>query len=758
MTGKGSILVVDDSVESLQLLTEILVGEGYQVRPADSGALALASVAAAPPALILLDIHMPGLHGFEVCRRLKASEESRRIPVMFLSASTEAKERVEGLRLGAADFISKPFQREELLARVQTHLELHWLNAKLEQQVEERTAALQRSQALLQQVVDGTQDAIFVKDLEGRFLLVNSGLCHAMGTTKEEVIGKDVRALFSPDDALWLMEKDRRVMAAEAPQTDEEVLTIKGNQRVFLATEGPVYDARGRVAGVFGVIRDVTERKLAEEALRRANAYNRSLLEASLDPLVTISPEGKIMDVNQATETATGYPREELIDTDFCDYFAEPETARRGYQRAFHDGLVRDYPMELRHRDGRVISVLYNASVYRDEAGTVIGVFAAARDLTERKRLEQELIRIQRLRAVGELSAGVCHNLNNLLTGVLTPADLLRMTSNDAKTQRLADMILEAGTRAAELVHRLHLSVRGTNAETLLPLALNKIIDGVVEMTRPKWKDEPEAKGLAIEVYTELAAAPTIKGTPSELNDLLINLLFNAVDAMPEGGRISIRTTLEEQFVRLDFTDTGIGMDEETRLRVFEPFFTTKMDVGSGLGLSTLHNSVTHWGGTVAVASAPGKGATFNLRLPLWQEEIQVPPSPSPALAARTGRILVIEDDPVVGGVLKEVLGAYHQVELFTEGQQALEQFAAGRYDVAILDLGMPGISGDQLARRIQAIDPAVARILFSGWVLEADDPRRALFDLVLQKPLRDLVAFEEAVAQALILRDQRTQ
>lgn len=179
------------------------------------------------------------------------------------------------------------------------------------------------------------------------------------------------------------------------------------------------------------------------------------------------------------------------------------------------------------------------------------------------------------------------------------------------------------------------------------------------------------------------------------------------------------------------------------------------MDVGSGLGMSTLHNSVTRWGGTVAVASTPGKGTTFTLRLPVWQEA-ETAPAPSAALASRPGRVVVVEDDPVIGRILIELLSVKHQVEVFTDGREALVQFSAGKYDVAILDLGMPGIPGDQVAQRMLAIDPALGRILFSGWVLDEGDSRRKLFDFVLTKPLRDLQMFTEMVAQAMALRDQR--
>ena len=175
-----------------------------------------------------------------------------------------------------------------------------------------------------------------------------------------------------------------------------------------------------------GTVIDITERKRGEEALRLSNAYNRSLIEASLDPLVTIGPDGKITDVNAATEAATGRSRGELIGTDFCDYFTEPARARAGYEQVFREGTVRDYPLELRHRDGRVMSVSYNASVYRDEAGQVIGVFAAARDITE--RLAKEAAEAAN-RAKDEFMANVSHEIRTPMNAILGMTDLVLDTA-----------------------------------------------------------------------------------------------------------------------------------------------------------------------------------------------------------------------------------------------------------------------------------------------------------------------------------------
>ncbi len=235
-------------------------------------------------------------------------------------------------------------------------------------------------------LIDLAHDAILIRDMQGTILSWNRGAERMYGWTRAEALGRvshELLRTWFPTPLSWF-EAD---LVSSGSWEGELVHVGRDGAQVVVASRWIVdRDERGEPRFTLEINNDITARKRAEEALRRASAYNRRLLEASLDPLVTIGPDGKITDVNEATEAATGYPRAELIGKDFADYFTNPQEAREGYERAFREGFVRDYALEIRHRDGHVISVLYNAAIYRDEAGGVAGVIAAARDITARKR------------------------------------------------------------------------------------------------------------------------------------------------------------------------------------------------------------------------------------------------------------------------------------------------------------------------------------------------------------------------------------
>jgi PAS domain S-box-containing protein len=245
---------------------------------------------------------------------------------------------------------------------------------------------------LLVSIVAGSEDAIIGKDLDGNIRSWNKGAERIYGYSEEEVKGRHISILTPKDHVDEITKILERIKRGERVSHYETTRIRKdGTPLAVSLAVSPIRDATGSITGISTIARDISEQKRTEEALRIAGVYNRNLIEASLDPLVTINPDGKISDVNATTELVTGYSREELIGTDFSNYFTEPDLARAGYTQVFKEGFVRDYALEIRHRDGRITPVLYNASVYEDESGKVIGVFAAARDITERKKAEREL-------------------------------------------------------------------------------------------------------------------------------------------------------------------------------------------------------------------------------------------------------------------------------------------------------------------------------------------------------------------------------
>ena len=477
--------------------------------------------------------------------------------------------------------------------------------------------------------------------------------------------------------------------------------------------------------------------------------------------IVSVDEALTIVMVNQEVLTVLGFERDELIGEKLTILIAER------YRESLSTGLKRDvktgtFPaleqrseLEGLRKDGSVFPLEIRISETR--IGESLLFTAALRDITEQKRMENEIVRTQRLRAMGELSAGVSHNLNNILTGILGPVQLLKSRTDDPELLKDAEVIFTAGMRARDLVHRLHLSTRSIADDGLQPVDVNKVVGEAVQAARPRWKDEPEAKGIPIEVETHLEDIPPIRGGTSGLHDIFINLIFNALDAMPKGGKITIHTQLIEEDVQISVSDTGIGMNEETRLRVFEPFFTTKMDVGSGLGLSTAHNTVTRWGGNMVVGSELGAGTNFTLRLPVWTES-EIEEETVKAGKVRPGKILVVEDDENVSELLSHLLSRLHEVETASDGRKALEAFGPGLYEVAMIDLGLPGLPGDQVEREMRSVDPCLATVLITGWELREDDPRQSAFDFQIQKPFENLDRVLNVVAQAVKLHDTRIE
>lgn len=507
---------------------------------------------------------------------------------------------------------------------------------------------------------------------------------------------------------------------------------------------------------------DLTERRRAEAKLREAETNFHMLVSHVGDVLYSVDDEtSEFRYISPNFTNLTGYTPEDIRKMG-----GRPAFLRQAVQETvFAENQGKLNPQKLSGRHGRVeawwkckdgsMKCLEDRWVPNHEGNRLVGAIGMLRDITERKRMEQELVLSQRLRAAGELASGVSHNLNNILTGILGPVELLKMRVKNPSILRDVETIFRSAIRARDLVARLHQAVRG-GSEMVESVSVREGVQDVVRAAMPRWKDEPQSRGLTVEVITRLQDVPPISGTPSGLHDMLLNLLLNALDAMPEGGTIEIASEPAGKNVRLTVSDTGTGMDEGTRRRIFEPFFTTKMEVGTGLGLSTVYNTVTRWGGSIQVNSAPGKGTAFILLIPVWEGPEPVGDTKAKARITRRAKLLVVEDEELVCEILSMMLSGDHKIEFTRSGPEALARFSKENYDVALIDLGMPKMAGDRVAEKMRKIDPALATVLITGWDLDENDPRIQAFDFQVQKPFESVVSLRTTVVQAIELHDRR--
>ncbi len=696
-------------------------------------------------------------------------------------------------------------------------------------------------------LIEASLDPLVTISAEGKITDVNKATEEATGLSRRQLIGSDFSNYFTePEKArTGYQQVFTEGFVKDYPLA---IRHVSGKITDVLYNATVYRNEAGEIQGVFAAARDITERKRAEEKLLIASEYARSLIEASIDPLVTISAEGKITDVNKATEEVTGSSREELIGSDFCDYFTEPDKARAGYELAFIQGFVKDYPLAIRHKSGKITDVLYNATVYRNQNGGVQGVFADARDITERKRaetrireqaelldkaheaitvrdlenrvlfwnrgaqqlygwsaeeaigrkandllykeetvtsaearrialekgewsgelrqttkdgkeiiveshwtlmrtedgkpnsilgintditerkkLQAQILRAQRMESIGTLASGIAHDLNNILTPIMLSLQLLQADSQDAETKKIIDILGKSARRGADLVRQLLTFARGVEGERK-PIEARKIIteiERIIEETFPKSID------TRINIKPDLA---TISGDATQLHQVIMNLCLNARDAMPNGGTLQIlaenviideayaRMHIEAkagQYIALGVTDSGIGIQPENREKIFEPFFTTKeRGKGTGLGLSTALAIIKSHGGFMSFYSEVGKGTTFKIYLPI-SEGIEKPEVIIGEQAKGHGElVLLVEDETAICQITKAVLESNgYKVVVANDGAEAVALFTANRNEVkaVLVDMAMPIMDGAMSIRAIRRIDPKARIIAVSG-------------------------------------------
>jgi PAS domain S-box-containing protein len=365
---------------------------------------------------------------------------------------------------------------------------------------------------------------------------------------------------------------------------------------------------------------------------------------------------------------------------------------------------------------------------------------------------QQRIVQGERLRALGEMAGGVAHDFNNVLAIIVGRAEVLLNETEDPELQRQLNVIIKVALDAAQTVKRIQEFTRMRRARPFQQVHLNHLVEEIVEVTRSRWKDEAQSKGIKYEVVVETSPTPAVAGDPSEIREALTNIIFNALDAMPEGGQIALRTGVEGSHVVCAVSDTGVGMSEDVRQRIFDPFFTTKGERGTGLGLSVVYGIMTRHNGEVDVQSRLGHGTTFFIRLPIGGEVQREAPARVTARTPAQGRVLVIDDEREVGDVLHDLLTRDgHAAVVCSDAESGLTRFDHESFDLVITDLGMPGVSGWEVARLIKLRRPGTPVAMVTGWGDRIDPSEAAArgVDYVVAKPFKR-ENIREVVAAAL--------
>ncbi|HVU26620.1 MAG TPA: PAS domain-containing protein [Verrucomicrobiae bacterium] len=588
---------------------------------------------------------------------------------------------------------------------------------------------------LLRAVIDNYPDSIYVKDNETRKTLANKANVKNLGFENEtDVLGKTDFELFALEVAARLYEDDKKVLNGESLVNHEERLVTANGEVFWMATTKiPWRDAEGNIIGIIGGGRNITKQKEAELKLTEERNLLRTVIDNLPDAIYVKDTAARKTLANLADAINLGHKSEAdvLGKTDFA--FFTKEVAQKLFE---DDQLVLQKGQSLINReekivepDGKTLWLLTTKIPWRDATGNIIGLVGIGRDITERKELEAQLLRAQRMESIGRLATGIAHDLNNILTPIMISTALLREKTAEKESLDILNAVEVSAKRGADIIKQVLWFGRGLEGQRI-PVNPKHLFKDVARIAAETFN-----KSISIETNIAENVWP-IPGDPTQLHQVLLNLCVNANDAMPFGGRLKLAAWnfmadknfagmhLEARpgpYAVLEVTDTGNGISREMRDRIFEPFFTTKeIGKGTGLGLSTVLSIVKSHGGFILLESEIGKGSSFWVYLPAQadsrSEKLEDRPAHFPRGQGET--ILVVDDEKVVRETAQATLETFgYKVVLANDGAMAMAAYAENqsRISVVLTDILMPVMNGEATIRALKHINPNVKIIAASG-------------------------------------------
>jgi PAS domain S-box-containing protein len=611
-------------------------------------------------------------------------------------------------------------------------------------------------------IIEAAPNLVLTMTPDGQLTYLNDAGRRLLGWPPELAVQTKRFADLHPLDSLDRMWKQAVMQAIMNGfwQGETRLLAADGREVPVQQAIMAHYDAQGRVDYFSCIIRDLTEAKQAEEALRASEEYLAVTLDSIGDAVISTDAQGCIKRINRVAQELTGWPQFEALDRPLNELlvFRHPETrapVESLVDQVQRDGkaIASDQPVLLIARDNTERLIATSAAPIRGEQQmAALGVVLVFRDVTRQQQVESQLLQSQKMESIGALAGGVAHDFNNMLGGITSAAELLGMELGDqAEARQYVELILRTAGRAAELTKKL-LAFSRKGKVVAVPLDLHHCLGDACALLE-------RSIDRRIKLVRELQARnTTMLGDASQLQNIFLNLGLNARDAMPDGGTLTISTRntqldqtycgaspfkiLPGYYIEVSVRDTGLGMKPEVQRRLFEPFFTTKpTGKGTGLGLAAVYGAVRDHNGAITVYSEPGHGAVFHVYLP-------VADAPPPVRSAREeivlgfGTVLVVDDEEVIRKTVTSILTALgYQVLQAANGREGVELYRQhlGAISVVLLDMVMPELNGQECFREIRRLDPQARIIISSGFARDADITQ--LFDEglagYLQKPYR---------------------
>jgi PAS domain S-box-containing protein len=582
---------------------------------------------------------------------------------------------------------------------------------------------------------DAMSDGIFIFDREGELKRVNRAGAAMEALHPRALLGRKCCDILSTstEGETCIVEK-----AIEDCRSVTIEITPTRLNRPLLVTIEPVLDKWNKPLAVVCTARDLSEMRKVQAVAREHQSLLTNILESARESIYAVDTEGNFKWCNSATLKGLGFKLTEFIGRSLLDmvYEGDRELVSEKLTAALN-GVPQTYEMRYFAHDGRLRHARVDNSPLVVE-GRTTGVLGIARDITEQKEERERAARADKLRALGQLASGVAHDFNNSLAAILGRAQLLRRQLNDQALIRNLDIIQTAAEDAAATVRRIQTFARKSAVKEFERLEVRGLLVDAIEITRTRWENEARLRGLEYEVNLEAPLEIRTYGSASELREVFVNLIVNAVDAMPRGGKLDITCCQNEERVQLRFNDNGSGMPEDICQKIFEPFFSTKGAHGTGLGLSVSYSIIERHEGTIVVTSQPGSGTTFVIDLPAALPESEPIAEVDKSNATPRLKILVVDDEQPVRETLAEMLVAVgHRVQLAESGYEAIEKLNAGDFDLVFTDLAMPEMDGWETARAIRKRRPDMRIVMVTGYGSTTPPPQgeENLVDGIIGKP-----------------------